>query len=183
MGAEKVVCELTCLSKDSTEGKRLIERSGEIFRTSFLALQRPFPRVRELLECFRKKGISLGIATSGGRDDADKLLAQAGVEDLFDYKVTADDVDRTKPDPDILRVALEKCGVRSADVVLIGDTPYDVQAASSAGIDCIGVRCGGWHTPDLLGAVAIFEDPAEILASLDEPPLAHWFANRPRWAG
>lgn len=178
MGSEKVLCKLTGLSDTSAAGKELAERSGAIFRERFLDEQRPFPRVRELLERWKEQGLVLGVATSGGSADADGLLRRAGVGDLFDCRVTFDDVDRSKPDPDILSVALEKCGMPPSDVVLVGDTPYDVQAAAAAGVDCIGVRCGGWSTSGLDGAIAVFDDPAQILAHLDEPPLAEWFPRR-----
>ena len=74
----------------------------------------------------------------------------------------------------MLAAALERCGVTAPHAVLIGDTPYDVQAAARAGVSCIAVRCGGWDTPALDGAIAVFDDPADILARLDEPPLRDW---------
>jgi HAD superfamily hydrolase (TIGR01509 family) len=175
MGGDKVVCELTGRSESSPEGHELVKRSGDIFRERFLAEQRPFPHIRELLERWRERGMILGVATSGGAEAALKLLEQAGVDGFFDCQVTIDDVDASKPDPDILHAALAKCGVAAERAVLIGDTPYDVQAARRAGVACIGVRCGGRSAGELEGAIAVFADPAEILARLDEPPLSDWF--------
>lgn len=90
------------------------------------------------------------------------------------------DIDGTMLDSNLAHarswaMALQESGVSAERAVLIGDTPYDVQAAARAGVACIGVRCGGWSTSGLDGAVAVFADVAEILARLDEPPLSDWF--------
>ena len=71
----------------------------------------------------------------------------------------------SKPDPDIVAAALAKAGSRRANAVMIGDTPYDIEAARRAGIRSIALRCGGyWSDAELAGAVAIFDDPAGLLA-------------------
>lgn len=175
MGSEKVVLELTGFTKDSAEGAAIIECRGEVFNERFVDDLQPFPRVRELVEHWTERGLVLGVATSGKAEDARRLLERAGVDDLFACRVTGDDVENSKPDPDILSVALKRCAVPAPEVVMVGDTPYDVQAASAAGIACIGVRCGGWSTEALHGTIAVFADPAELLARSGEPPLTDWF--------
>ena len=78
---------------------------------------------------------------------------------------SSDDADNSKPDPDILHAALETLGLSPKDVVLIGDTPYDVEAARKAGITVIAVRCGGWNDGELK-ADAVYDDPGHLLREI-----------------
>jgi phosphoglycolate phosphatase-like HAD superfamily hydrolase len=96
------------------------------------------------------------------------LLERARVQDLIEDGTSADDVERTKPDPDVVQVALKKSGERSGDVIMLGDTPYDVEAAQDAGIRIVAVRCGGWDDRTLTGAAAVYEDPADLLVHYKE---------------
>ena len=180
MGGDKLLAQVTGISADSDEGQAIERDSDQVFNERYLSGLRPFPRVRELLERLKQRDVLLGVATSAGRDDAHRLLRQTGVEDLFDCAATSDDVQSSKPDPDIVEAALAKCGRPADQVVLIGDTPYDVESARRSHVACIAVRCGGWSSAELGAAIAVFDDPAAILESLDEQPLCSWF--RPRAA-
>jgi beta-phosphoglucomutase-like phosphatase (HAD superfamily) len=73
------------------------------------------------------------------------LLKAAEVEDLMQEKATASDAKRSKPDPDIVDAAIEKSGVSPRNLVMIGDTPYDIEAATRAGVRIIAFRSGGWE--------------------------------------
>jgi phosphoglycolate phosphatase-like HAD superfamily hydrolase len=84
---------------------------------------------------------------------------------------SSDDAERSKPDPDIVRAALDRTGCPAADVIMIGDTPYDVAAARRAGIDIIALRCGGWSDRELEGAAAIYSDPADLVDNYDRSPF------------
>src|SRR5438034_1113162 len=80
--------------------------------------------------------------------------------------------DRSKPDPDIIAISVEKIGVSPEEVLLIGDTPYDIDAAARAGVATIAVRCGGfWSDDDLAGAIAIYDGPADLATNLDRSPI------------
>jgi HAD superfamily hydrolase (TIGR01509 family) len=81
----------------------------------------------------------VGVATSASKKDLGGLLTRAAVYDLVDICVSGDAVKRSKPDPDIIISALQAAGVGSEDAMLIGDTPYDIEAAARAGVACIGV--------------------------------------------
>ena len=168
MGSDKVVPILTGLDSDSPRGERLKDRRGDIFRSELLPGLRPFPKAREFLQELGRRHVRRVAATSASKDDLSALLAQAGVADLMDETVTHDDVDRSKPDPDIVAAALQRAGLGAAQAVLVGDTPYDVAAALRAGVQPIGVRSGGWSDYDLEGAVAIFDDVAALCAHLDD---------------
>jgi phosphoglycolate phosphatase-like HAD superfamily hydrolase len=101
-----------------------------------------------------------------------KLLALVGGESLLDAKTSSDDADKSKPDPDIVKAALKRVGLLPEHVVMIGDTPYDIQAATRARIRTIAFRSGGWETADLTGAVAIYDGPADLLAKFEKSLLA-----------
>ncbi|HET9455152.1 MAG TPA: HAD-IA family hydrolase, partial [Gemmatimonadaceae bacterium] len=77
----------------------------------------------------------------------------------------------SKPDPDILHAALEKGELGAGEALMLGDTPYDIEAAARAGMACIALRSGGWGDADLRGALAIYDDPADLLAHLEQSPL------------
>jgi HAD superfamily hydrolase (TIGR01509 family) len=163
MGGDKVLPRLTGLEEDSAEGKRITERRGEIFRERFLPSLRPFPAVRDLLLRMRQDGLRLVAASSASRDDLDPLLEQAGIADLMQEATSSGDADASKPAPDIVQAALGKAGCGPGEAVMLGDTPYDVEAATRAGVPIIALRCGGWSDAELKGAVVVYDDPAELL--------------------
>jgi len=144
MGADKLLPTLTGFSADSDQGKRLIDRRKEIFTKEYLPAVRPFPRATDLLERMRADGLRLVVATSASAEELGGLLKALGAEWLIDEKTTSSDAERSKPDPDIVRVALDKAGVGPERSVMLGDTPYDVEAAQRALVRVVAVRCGGW---------------------------------------
>ena len=173
MGGDKVLPALTQLTTDDRKGKRIAERSGEIFRSTYLAQVRPFPKVRELLERMLAKDLTLVVATSSKRENLEGLLRAAGVQDLIDEATTASDAKASKPEPDIVEAAVKRSGLDEDELIMIGDTPYDVDAATRAGVRIIALRCGGWWADDAFeGAEAIFDDPAALLAAFDASPFA-----------
>jgi HAD superfamily hydrolase (TIGR01509 family) len=172
MGSDKLIPSLTHLSPGDPRAKRLKERRRELFRIRLPAL-RPFPRARELLQALGRRGLVRVAATSATAEDMRALLKQADVADLMDATVSRDDVDHSKPDPDIVTTALDKAGLRADQAVLVGDTAYDVDAARRAGVSAIAVRSGGWRDGDLCGAEAIFDDVADLYVHLSDV-VARW---------
>jgi HAD superfamily hydrolase (TIGR01509 family) len=164
MGGDKLLPALTGISAESDLGKRITERRGARFRDAYIAGLRPFPGVRALLERIASDGFRLGIASSAKQDELGRLLRVAGVEDLIERQTSSDDVDASKPDPDAVHAALIKLRLPPAAAVMVGDTPYDVEAAARARVPTIALRCGGWADADLAGARAIYDDPADLLA-------------------
>jgi HAD superfamily hydrolase (TIGR01509 family) len=172
MGSDKLVPSLTHLSPEDPRAERLQKRRGELFRIRLPSL-RPFARARELLAALGRRGLVRVTATSATAEDMRALLKQADVADLMDATVSSDDVDRSKPDPDIVRTALDRAALRPDQAVLVGDTAYDVAAARRAGVRAIAVRSGGWRDGELDGAVAIFDDVADLFVHLDDV-VARW---------
>jgi HAD superfamily hydrolase (TIGR01509 family) len=171
MGGDKLIPEAFGFEKESEQGKKLDERKGEIFRGEYLPTLEPAPGARALLERLRREGKTLVVATSADGADLKGLLDQAGVRDLVEESTSSGDVEASKPDPDVVMAALEKSGAPAGEVVMIGDTPYDVEAASRARVRIIGVRCGGWDDRGLRGAVAVYDDPEDLLAHYGESVL------------
>lgn len=170
-GADKMIPEAFGFRSDSAEGEQLSDRKGEIFRQRFLPTLEPTRGARALLHRLRDDGLKLVVATSAKAEDLDGLLEQAGVADLIQDATSSGEVEHSKPDPDVVEAALEDAGYPAEQVVMIGDTPYDVEAASRAGVRIIAVRSGGWNDPDLKGAVAVYDDPADILEHFDASVL------------
>ena len=166
-GGDKLIPEVFGFESDSDAGKKLEELKGSIFRERYLPSLDPTPGARALLIRLRDENKKLVVATSAGRDDVAALLKRADVSDLIETSASADEAENSKPDPDILMAALRKTGQSRHAAVMIGDTPYDVEAAKRAGIPIIAVRSGGWTERELAGAIAVFEDPADILAHYD----------------
>jgi HAD superfamily hydrolase (TIGR01509 family) len=159
------------IQKDSAEGKKISERRGEIFRESYLPHLEPFPGVRPLLERMRGDDLRLMVASSSPKDELQKSLDIAGVTDLVEGFTSASEAGRSKPDPDVVAAALDKLDLPAGEVVMLGDTPYDVQAAGKAGVGVIAFRCGGFRDEDLRGALALYDGPADLLTRYDESPL------------
>ena len=100
------------------------------------------------------------------------MLKIAGALSLLGDAASGDDAEESKPEPDIIHAALKKTRAATSDALMIGDTPYDIEAAARAGVRAIAFRCGGWHDAALHGAIAIYDGPWELLACLDESPIA-----------
>lgn len=168
MGGDKVLPKLTGIEEESDEGQRIKERRGEIFRERYLPSLKACPGAVELVERLRDEGLKLVVATSASETDLKALLDKIGLSWLGENATNSDDADNSKPDPDIVEAALEQTGAPAGEVVMIGDTPYDIEAASRAGVRIIGVECGGWEAGELAGAVAVYADPAELLRRWDD---------------
>jgi HAD superfamily hydrolase (TIGR01509 family) len=171
MGGDKLLATLTGLSAGQEPGSLIIERRATVFKKEFIGGVRPFPRTRDLFERLKARGLRLGIASSAPKDELASLLAIARVSDLVDESPSSDDVNASKPDPDIVAAAVARLRVAPSDAIMVGDTPYDLAAAERAGVRAIAFRCGGWGDSDLLSAIAIYDDPAAMLAQEDSWPF------------
>jgi len=168
-GGDKILPELVGLDAESPEAQRMGELRGEIFRTRELPHLQATPGARDLLTRFRDEGWELSVATSAKADDVRATLEQAGVADLIETATSSDDAEHSKPDPDIVRAALQRSQRPASHAVMLGDTPYDIEAASRARVRIVALRCGGyWSDEALRGAEAIYDDPASLLARFED---------------
>ena len=148
---------------------------GELFKRDYLARAVPFSGVRPLFERLVADGIKIVLASSAGAEEVGFHLSLIGAEDLVFAVTSRDDVEHSKPCPDIFEAAMAKVAPIAADeAVVIGDTPWDVLAAKRAGIAAIGVRSGGFPDGSLIeaGAIALFDGPGDLLARYDHSPFA-----------
>lgn len=167
-GGDKLLAEVAGVDAESDEGKRLSDDRREIFEREFLPGLSATRGARRLLERLSSDGLTLAIATSAQEAEVEGLLKVAQVNDLIHVASSSDDAEQSKPDPDIIEAALEKAGCDAAETIMIGDTPYDIEAASRAGVVSIVFRCGGWWPDErLAGAVAIYDDPEDLLQNFD----------------
>jgi HAD superfamily hydrolase (TIGR01509 family) len=168
MGGDKLMPEVSGISEDSDLGQRISKHRGEIFKTSWLPRLQPFRDAGRLVAALKARDLTVVAASSAKEDELKPLLEIAGAAALLDGATSSDDADESKPEPDIVIAALRHARAAPADALMIGDTPYDVEAATRAGVRIVGFRCGGWSDADLRGAVAVYDGPWDLLARLDE---------------
>ena len=133
------------------------------------------PGARELIVALKERGHRVVLASSGKPHHVDHALDLLDVRDVVDGWTTSEDVEETKPAPDLLHVALEKIGAPAdAPSVVIGDSVYDVEAAKNAGMPALVVRSGGFGDDELrgAGALAIYDTPEDLTAALDGTDLS-----------
>lgn len=172
MGADKLLPQTVAIRHDSEEGKKLTKRRSEIFRERYLPKLRPLEGSRELVKRIKSEGLKAIVATSAKDEELKGLLKAARVEDLMEEKATASDAKRSKPDPDIVEAAIAESDIPAENLVMIGDTPYDVEAAAKADVRTIAFRSGGWTDESLRGAVEIYDGPADLLARYESSVIA-----------
>lgn len=171
MGGDNLLPEVIGQDKDSPVGKSLTSRRKEIFKSQYLPTIQPFSEVPALFRRVGEAGMQRTISSSAEKDELHSLLQIAGVADLAEEVTSSSDAQHSKPSPDPINVALEKAGCAPNQAVMVGDSPYDIEAARKAGVATIALRCGGFSDKDLQGAVALYNDPADLLAHFDESPL------------
>jgi HAD superfamily hydrolase (TIGR01549 family) len=175
-GSDQLIPSLLPEEAVKEHGEAIDEFRGDLFKRRYLPQVRSFPAVQELFERIQADGTPIVLASSAKRDELEAYLRITGVGDLIEGATSSDDADRSKPHPDIFEAAVEKLSdIDRARVVVVGDTPYDAQAAAMAGLVTVGLRCGGWSEEELLaaGCIAVYRDPAELLRHYDHSPLAH----------
>jgi HAD superfamily hydrolase (TIGR01509 family) len=172
MGGDNLLPEAIGVEKDSPQGKALSKRRGEIFEERYLKRVNPFRGTRDLLKRMRAEGLEIAIGSSAEEDELKALLQIAEVADLVDSKTSSDDAESSKPDPDIIHAALTHLRLPAADVLMVGDTPYDIEAAGRAGVRTVAFRSGGWTEAALRGAIAVYAGPWDLLDRFDASPVA-----------
>ncbi|PLS78297.1 MAG: hydrolase [Chloroflexi bacterium] len=173
MGGDKLMPEVVPgLNDEESPGKEIAKRRKEIFKERYLRTLTPANGSRQLLEHLKNAGVKIVIASSATSEELSSLLQAAGVEELVEDATTSSDANESKPAPDIVGVALDKLKLQPEQTIMIGDTPYDIESAKGCGVGVVGVRCGGFSDDQLAGAVAIYDDPADILAHVKDSPLA-----------
>ena len=161
-------------------GEELEKYRGELYKRDYLPRVKGFPAVRELFERVKREGLQTALASSAKGDELKTYKRIAGIEDLVEEETSADDAEKSKPHPDIFEAALGRLGgVSPAEAVVVGDTPYDAEAAGRAGLRTVGLLSGGFPEEDLraAGCVRVYRDAADLLADYDASPLSARASN------
>jgi HAD superfamily hydrolase (TIGR01509 family) len=172
MGGDKLIPRFLGVDADSETGKRFAKRRGQIFRDRYVPHLRLTRGAKDLVKRLRDEGLTLIIATSAAESELETMLKQVGLDDLIEKKTSSRDVESSKPDPDIVHAALEKANLSPKNAIMLGDTPYDVEAASKAYVATVALLCGGWTADALAGALAIYQDPADIVRHFTSSPFS-----------
>jgi HAD superfamily hydrolase (TIGR01549 family) len=173
-GGDQLIPAFLSEAEQEHHGKEMEEWRGQLFKSKYLSLVRPFSAVPELLRRIRDAGLKVAVASSAKKAELEVYLEIACVQDLVEMATSSEDAEQSKPAPDIFQAALKKLSLAGPDVVAIGDTPYDAEAAAKAGIPTIGLLCGGFAELELRkgGCVAVYPGPAALFVCLNTSPLA-----------
>ncbi|MDQ3633197.1 MAG: HAD family hydrolase [Acidobacteriota bacterium] len=171
MGGDKILEKYLTEKENKDFGKDLEDFRGELFRKEYLPDIKPFPKVRELFQKILDDNKQIALATSAEEEDIEKYKETANIKDLIEKETSSDDVEESKPDPDIFEAAFKKLkDVEKNEVMIIGDTVWDAKAAVKCGIKIIGVESGGWTAEKLYseGCVKVYREIGEIYDRFDD---------------
>jgi phosphoglycolate phosphatase-like HAD superfamily hydrolase len=166
MGGDQLVPHFIGEERDAEVGDDLRSAEKALFLSTIQECS-PFEGARDLIVDLKDRGSTVILASSAKAQELDHYLDLLDVREIVDDWTTSADVEQTKPEPDLVKAALD------ADAVMVGDTPWDIKAARSAGIDTIAVMTGGFGHDELeeAGALAIFDSIDDLRKRLDETPL------------
>jgi HAD superfamily hydrolase (TIGR01549 family) len=174
-GADQLLPVFLSPSELEKFGSDLERYRSELFKKDYLARVKAFPGVRALFQKIASDGKRLALASSAKEDELATYKKIAQIDDLIETETSSDDVDRSKPHPDVFAVALKRLGaIGPNEALVVGDTPYDAEAAGTLSLRAVGLLCGGWSETELRGAgcIAVYRDPADLLSRYNDSPLA-----------
>jgi HAD superfamily hydrolase (TIGR01509 family) len=171
MGADMLVPALAGEDWAAEHGDAVAEAESVLFG-ELIADVRALPGARAFLEILKLRGHEVVLSSSAKQADLDVYLELLDARELVDAWTVSDDVEKTKPEPDIIKAGLAKLGNPKRSV-MIGDSVYDIQAAHAAGLPAIGLLTGGFGEQELLdaGAEHVYEDLLALIGSIDATPL------------
>lgn len=172
MGSDQLLDELLGGDRDKDADSAIRAAHSALYATYWSRL-RPLPGAAELLRACKRQGLAVVLASSADEREFRALRAALDAEDAIDEATFSGDVERTKPAPDLVQVALDKAGVTPGQGVFVGDSVWDMRACQKAGVPCIGLLSGGIGREDLVnaGAAEIYGDPQDLLVSFRESLL------------
>jgi HAD superfamily hydrolase (TIGR01509 family) len=173
MGSDKLLDHLLGADRDRAADETLRAAHLTLYTTYWERL-RPLPGAADLLRACAARGLRVVLASSASKKELATLRRTLDADDVIYGATSKDDVGSSKPDPDIVAVALATGGLSADHALLVGDSVWDVLAAGRAGIGCVGVTCGGTSAAELreAGALETYDDPAALCANLDRSVLA-----------
>ncbi|HEY0427779.1 MAG TPA: HAD family hydrolase [Pyrinomonadaceae bacterium] len=171
MGADDILKKY--LSGDEIEkiGEDLKEYRKKVFLEKYLPNLKVFPKTRELFEKLKQDDRQPALGSSASEEELKEYKKLLDIDEFIEEETNADDADEAKPEPDIFLAAFDKLkNVDKENVLVIGDTPYDAEAASKADLKIFGVESGGWTREKLLetGCAEVFRNVAEIYENYEK---------------
>jgi HAD superfamily hydrolase (TIGR01509 family) len=166
-GGDNLIPALLSEEQVEKHGDAIEDFRSDLFARDYLPRAQPFPGVRALFEKLYGAGIKIVLATSASQEELNFHRSLIGGDDLIHAATSKDDVEHSKPCPDIFQAALAKVSpLGPGEVLVVGDTPWDMKAAAKAGIPAIAVQCGGFPDDSLkaAGALGLYEGPAQLAA-------------------
>jgi len=173
MGGDQVIAALTDEATERERGDQIREAEKGLYG-EMIGEVRAMRGSKELIDELRLRGHRVVLATSAKPEELDRYLHMLDAHERAEAWTSSEDVESTKPEPDLVHAALGKLGAGPEDAVMIGDTPWDVEAAKRAGVGTLAVLTGGFAAEELehAGALAVYESVAELCGSLAETALA-----------
>jgi phosphoglycolate phosphatase-like HAD superfamily hydrolase len=178
MGGDQLVASLTGESVERERGDDIRDAETELYGELIDEVE-PMEGAGELIADLKRRGHAVVLASSAKPDEVERYIDMLDARGMADGWTTSGDVDATKPEPDLLKAAIEKAdhaaGGRTDGVVMVGDSVWDCEAAKRAAIESVGLLTGGFSEAELrdAGACAVFESVEELRERLDEvPPLS-----------
>lgn len=173
MGGDQMVAALTDTRTEREHGDE-IRAAEKALYLAFIEEVETMDGARDLIEELRRRDHTVILASSAKQQEVDHYLDLLGARELANGWTSSADVESTKPEPDLVQAALERAGAgEGEDAIMIGDTPWDIEAARRAGVGTLAVRTGGFGADELreAGALRVYESVAELSAGLDDTPL------------
>jgi HAD superfamily hydrolase (TIGR01509 family) len=172
MGSDKLLDHLLGTDRDRDADEEMRAAHLALYTTYWERL-RPLPGATDLLRACGGRGLRIVLASSASKKELAALRRALGADDVIDTATSASDVDASKPDPDIIDVALRESGLSADRALLVGDSVWDVLAANRAGSPCIGVTCGGTSAAELrdAGALETWDDPEALRDNLERSAI------------
>jgi HAD superfamily hydrolase (TIGR01509 family) len=171
MGGDQLVAALVGEEFDAEHGDDVRSAEKALYMSLIVEVE-PLEGARELIADLRESGHAVVLASSAKAQEVDHYLDLLDARALVDGWTTSADVERTKPEPDLVAAAVEKAG--GGDAVMLGDTTWDCESAKRAGVPAVGVLMGGFSEQELLdaGAKSVFRSLVELREGLDSTPFA-----------
>jgi HAD superfamily hydrolase (TIGR01509 family) len=172
MGSDHLLDHLLGDDRDRSDDDQM-STAHDILYGAWWERLRPLPGAADLLRAVAKRGLAVVLASSAKEAELKRLRQVLDADDAIAAATSSSDAEQSKPAPDILQAALDQSDVDQRRAVFVGDSVWDVQAAARLDIPCIGLTCGGTSAAELseAGAIATYEDPAALLAALDDSAI------------
>jgi HAD superfamily hydrolase (TIGR01509 family) len=172
MGSDKLIGRLLGDARDHRQDDEISSAHKALY-AAYSGTLAPLDGAADLLRAVAARGRRIILATSADGKELAAMRSALDAEDVIADATSADDVDASKPAPDLVEQALDRAGVPARHAVFVGDTVWDVRAAARAGVPCIALLSGGIPRAELerAGAAAVYQDPVDLLSSVDASPL------------